>query len=350
MKNLNKKSKTLFDPNPLYITQKATSFLKNFQLFNFSTLTKKILAVANSILLNKKDYNKKPASFLGFKQKIIALLLIFISIPVMAQSMEKSVAESLAWFYSNYSDSHRCYFNEDIYNNDNPFWCMRYDASEVVSTPTGKYIYLLLRGVMLIESENKNRENYPIIINSKNNKKNYEKYYASHGESGVVAMFVFKQNGSGWQLSYANKHIEVPSSGWGSTPENWILQQFGKNIYGFTNKSVDGGQGVFDGVHSILLPNIAKSISVYTVSSEANYVGAGFDANLTSTLKPRKDLSSNGGIYPLELMITGYLGTKKYSNTKCIVRFNSQENNYILPKNCPLHYDNTGKVFRERHP
>lgn len=253
-------------------------------------------------------------------KKYAVSLFALTAIPAVAQTP----AEAVAQFYPEYSTGQQC----PLLNNDQGLYCMREQVRKIVDSATGKQLYLLMRGNTIVPETHEETDGY-------------------HAQSGEVGMFVFRQNGADWQLSHAKADIAVGA--FGQAPKDWTMHQFGQNVWGFLQETGDMHQGYAGSQYVILLPNGANSIGVYGVPASASNIDVrdcetdenpqacrATQYNLESTIKIRRDLSPDGGVYPLQLTINGYDGAKKYHNTRYIVRFNASQKKYVFPKDYPL--------------
>lgn len=213
-------------------------------------------------------------------------------------------------------------------------YCFTIDAQQTVNTAQGKMHYILLtgKGIDLKTGE----------------------WQTTHVDSGAVGMLVLKARADGgWQTVAAN--TGMPVGAFGSAPQNWALHQFGPDTWGFINQSGDMHQGYAGSRHIILLP-LGNKISISQITAESDNSGAlgdcsadmGFESaaerqdcrQRLETITSRLNIDHGGtlvaGLYPLQLTVNGFSGSKKYRNQVVRIPFDRAAGQYREPKSSPL--------------
>ncbi len=266
------------------------------------------------------------------KKSILYMTLFFAASTVQAQTPQQIVQK----FYPKYSQKYQCY---QVNVKDNGQYCVRQTKSETRQTAQGKLMYLLFTG----------------------NAFNFEKGVAdgAHVQSGLAGVFVLKQTGNDWKLLAAQPHGWAGSFGNAPEAKSWSFHEFGKDKWGFLTLHGDVHNGYAGSAYQLFVHDGAKKITKSSITAEAENTGALGDCsenfykgrkntaaerrkclselyNLSSKIKILKDGKTSAGFYPLQLTVSGFDGSKKYTNKVFIATYNSAKEYYSTPKDYPL--------------
>ncbi len=268
----------------------------------------------------------------------LAATLLALALP-LEMAHANSIEQVLRQHYPRQHKAHQCYLGKSTgyYQGDKPVsldYCMKIDKQQTVDTPAGKRHYILLRGD---------------AIDLKTGE-----WLSSHVASGAVGMLVLRPKaGGGWETEAANTGMSAGA--FGSAPEKWTLQQFGPGSWGFVNRESDVHQGYAGGDHLILLA-AGNKISFSRIPALSDNTGAlgdcsadmGFETaaaqrdcrkravNLDSRLHINRNATPTAGMYPLQLIVNGTAGGKRYRNQAYPVLFDAKQQRFLPPKNSPL--------------
>lgn len=251
----------------------------------------------------------------------------------------QSIEQILKQHYPRQNTQNQCLLGKSFryYSGHTPIhgdYCFTIDAQQTVSTARGKMHYILLTGHG---------------INLKTGE-----WQTAHVDSGAVGMLVLKASaGGGWQTVAATTGI--PVGAYGSAPKNWALHRFGPDTWGFINQSADMHQGYGGSRYVILLP-LGNRISHSQITAEIDNSGAladcsadmGFASaaeqqdchNRLETLTSRLNIDHSGtpvaGLYPLQLTVNGFSGSKPYRDHVVRIPFDRRAGQYREPQSSPL--------------
>ena len=141
----------------------------------------------------------------------------------------------------------------------------------------------------------------------------------------------------------------------GGAAQDGALHQFGPDTWGFINQGGDMHQGYAGSRHIILLP-LGNKISISQITAEPDNSGAlgdcsadmGFESaaerqdcrQRLETITSRLNIDHGGtlvaGLYPLQLTVNGFSGSKKYRNQVVRIPFDRAAGQYREPKSSPL--------------
>lgn len=200
-------------------------------------------------------------------------------------------------------------------------YCIKVDAQKIVTTSTGKRLYVITVGDVSFNEIG-------------------EKAYGGHVHSGLVGMFVFRQQGSNWVVESANPYMNAGSSGNGLT--EWKFMKLAPEKWGFINEHGDTHFGVSGTDYVILTPN-GKTIQQSWIGSSFSE-GGREDCAEKKNFKNCMELSTNytidtsktvDGFYSITILLNGHDGGKIYKNKPYKIFYDAKKG-YQEPKNYPL--------------
>ncbi|MDK4684119.1 hypothetical protein [Kingella negevensis] len=265
--------------------------------------------------------------------RILLMGLLFATSTVYAQTSAQIVQK----FYPNYSNKLKCRIAET----EDGTYCMRVLKTETRTTLQGKLMYLLFGGNFVNTDEWKEE---PV-----------------HAASGSAGVFVLREKAANdWELVAASPNNTVGSFGTAPAKSKWSFREFGKDKWGFLTTHSDVHQGHSGSHYVILAHDGGRKIGASWLGANIDDTGAyGADCEYApsegdtptvaerrkcmrklksaeSSLKILPNGKTVGGFYPLQLTLSGKLGSKTYRNQAYVVPFNAAKGQYVAPKNYPL--------------
>lgn len=215
--------------------------------------------------------------------------------------------------YRDYDEAKRCYIGINKSDNGINKFCMMLYAKETVEN----------------EGIQGDYKTYYLAIGN-----NFNSSHVSEGNVGLI----IEENSDGQSdnIIAVEKYIGVGSSG--EVPSAYQFKKIGFNSYGFFAETGYIGQGISQGGIFIVGDNAGQIFSAYIPTFFDN---GGFyvddEDNLESIEGEYKILTnSEGGLYPIEVTLTGNYGGKDYQNQSYIFNYDYDNQEYTIPADYPF--------------
>lgn len=205
--------------------------------------------------------------------------------------------------------------------NEGAQFCMRFHSEKIIDTTAGKRRYLLFIG---------------------------DDPTGGHAYGGLVDFMIFNAAGDSWTLAHQGAY-EIGA--WGEAPTEWQWLEFAPQRWGVQGESGFSQMGYSSTAYNLIREDGDQIRYQFIHAGSSNTASRDCDEepkkqrkacreslySLESAFKLRPDLGAENGAYPIEIQVSGEVGTKKrYKNESYIFKYNPKEQQYVVPADYPI--------------